>query len=465
MELLKPVYLKDGEIQFGSTRFSDFDLSISVGNKINDLKCVQKDRDLWRIYVGSMESRSKLLTEGIDLRSKNVRVYDTNPYSAGISNPTENVLKITIKGVPLSVDDNEVIKMLQEFNLTLTSDLKYEKIRHPVTRKMTGILNGNRFIYTKALDEGIFLPRTAICAGLRCTIYHYGQPSTKRTPRCMNCWEENHYTKECPNNKRCKICKSEGHEPGNHECEYYTESAPNVIPFAGQDNCLSNFFPCDLQLFGVNHKSAEHAFQYVKAMRSGDLQRASAIQIAKSALDAKKIGKHVLPSPSFSLNQIQIMTEIIEAKAEQVPVFADSLKTQKRNHVFVESTYDDFWASGLDKDATIHTCAEAWPGTNKLGCILSEIASRLRQPPNRPQSLQTTPIEKTRSQQINLEQNTPKDRTRSKQATLTQTQTTPRERTRSQQATLTQMKSVVSGTKTASPKGNAFDSKNRGGKG
>ena len=128
MELLKPVYLKDSEFQIGSTRYSDFDLSIAVGNKINDLKCVQKDRDLWRVYVGSKESRSQLLTEGIDLRNTNVKVYDTNPYSAGISSPDENVLKITIKGVPLSVDDKEVTKMLQEFNVSFTSDLKHEKI-------------------------------------------------------------------------------------------------------------------------------------------------------------------------------------------------------------------------------------------------------------------------------------------------------------------------------------------------
>ena len=486
------------------------------------MKCVQKDRDLWRVYVGSKESRSQLLTEGIDLRNTNVKVYDTNPYSAGISSRDENVLKITIIGVPLSVDDKEVTKMLQEFNVSFTSDLKYEKIRHPVTRRMTSILNGNRFIYIKALNEGVFLPRTSVCAGLRCSIYHYGQPSTRRTPRCMNCWEESHYTKECPNKKRCKVCKSEGHEPGNCECEYYTEATSDVIPFAGSDNCLSNFFPCDLKLFGVNHRSAEHAFQYVKAMRSGDLPRASAIQVAKSALDAKKIGKQVVPSPSFSTNQTQIMTEIIKAKAEQVPVFAEYLKKHENNRVFVETTYDNFWASGLDKEATMHTCTDAWPGANKLGLIISEIASCLRQStsssqspqshslqspqpqspqpqspqspqpqspqpqspqpqssqPLSPQSDQSTPVKKTRSQQATLTQSNPKERTKPQQTTRAQTtpkertkshQTTLpqmaiRERTRSQQATLTQMKSGAPGTK-SSPKNNTHDTKSRTGKG
>lgn len=56
---------------------------------------------------------------------------DTNPYSAGLSSQSENVLKVTVKGEPLSVDDNEVIKMLNDFNVFFS------------IRKMTGILNSD----------------------------------------------------------------------------------------------------------------------------------------------------------------------------------------------------------------------------------------------------------------------------------------------------------------------------------
>lgn len=73
-------------------------MSIAVSNIINDVKCVQIDSDLWRIFVDTTESRSKLLAQGIDLRNTNVRVYDTNPYSVGLSGLSENVLKITVKG-------------------------------------------------------------------------------------------------------------------------------------------------------------------------------------------------------------------------------------------------------------------------------------------------------------------------------------------------------------------------------
>ena len=39
--------------------------------------------------------------------------------------------------------------MLESYGVEYTSDIKLEKIRNPVTRKMTSILNGNRFIYAK----------------------------------------------------------------------------------------------------------------------------------------------------------------------------------------------------------------------------------------------------------------------------------------------------------------------------
>lgn len=79
-----------------------------VTKSISDLTCIQKDRDLWRIYVKFKESRSKILTEGIDIRNTNVKVYDTNRYLAGLNDLSDNVIKITVQAVPLSGDDNDV---------------------------------------------------------------------------------------------------------------------------------------------------------------------------------------------------------------------------------------------------------------------------------------------------------------------------------------------------------------------
>ena len=45
---------------------------------------------------------------------------------------------------------------------------------------------------------------------------------------------------------------------------------------------------CEIDIFGMKHRSAEHAYQYVKAMRSGDVARANLIKDSRTALDAKK---------------------------------------------------------------------------------------------------------------------------------------------------------------------------------
>ena len=102
--------------------------------------------------------------------------------------------------------------MLESYGVECTSDIKLKKIRNPVTRKMTSILNGNRFIYAKPLPEDKPLPRNSYCAGLRCQIFHYGQVS-KRSPYCANCWETTHYRLQCENERRCKVCKKRDMSP------------------------------------------------------------------------------------------------------------------------------------------------------------------------------------------------------------------------------------------------------------
>lgn len=44
-----------------------------------------------------------------------------------------------------------------------------------------------------------------------------------------------------------------------------------------------------MNIYGVAHKSAEHAFQYAKAVRCGDLDATKPIQKAKDAISAKRI--------------------------------------------------------------------------------------------------------------------------------------------------------------------------------
>lgn len=111
--MIKPVYLRNRDLQSNKTvRITDFDLLKAVQKKVNDIKCIQLDRDLWRIYLTSRESRQILVSEGFELQQKTINVFENNPFSAGTEKPDEEVLRVTIRGVPLSVDDQCVTDML-----------------------------------------------------------------------------------------------------------------------------------------------------------------------------------------------------------------------------------------------------------------------------------------------------------------------------------------------------------------
>lgn len=376
---IKPLYLKDSEIQCSDEgRVTDFDLMDCVAKVVgNSLHCLQLDRNLWRVYLRDVASREKLLTEGIHIQNVSISFFDTNPYSSGIHNASEKSLKIRLCGLPLSVDDSAVLELLEKLEVKPTSKILYEKIRHPITNKMTSVLNGNRFLYIEPLKEGKHLPRINYCAGLRCKLFHFGQPKFQRQLTCTKCWATDHTMKFCKNNPRCKVCKLEGHKPGDKTCPSY-ESQNNVIAFNGEDNILSNFFPCELNMYGFTHKSAEHAFQYTKAVRCGDLDTAKTILEAKDALSAKRLGDKIRPNEQWADTRESVMTEIIENKCVQVQRFREKLRSVKKDTIFAESTYNDTWGTGLNKEATENTKIEAWPGKNLLGQIISKISKKIR---------------------------------------------------------------------------------------
>ena len=178
---------------------------------------------------------------------------------------------MTICGLPLSVDDSAVLEMLEKYKVGLKSEIKYERIRNPVTHRMTTVLNGNRFVYTEPLPPNTSLPRFVHCAGLKCRLYHHGQETVTSQIQCFNCWEMGHRKNNCRKAKACRVCHKEGHEPGSPECEHYSTSE-NIVAFQGKDNPISNFYPCEIKVFGEVHQSAEHAI-WIRPIQNQPLQK------------------------------------------------------------------------------------------------------------------------------------------------------------------------------------------------
>lgn len=66
---------------------------------------------------------------------------------------------------------------------------------------------------------------------------------------------------------------------------------------------------------------------------------------------------------------MDVKQDILENKCVQVPMF-QKLRTSKQATVFVEATFNDKWGSGLDRQGTLNTKPEHWPGSYKLGQLL-----------------------------------------------------------------------------------------------
>uniref|UniRef100_K1RCH6 Uncharacterized protein n=1 Tax=Magallana gigas TaxID=29159 RepID=K1RCH6_MAGGI len=149
----------------------------------------------------------------------------------------------------------------------------------------------------------------------------------------------------------------------------YYQPQKHLITFCGAKDVLSNFYLCELEIFGVKHKSAEHAFQYIKAVRCRDLDSANANAKPNDALAALRLGKKVKSNDQWVSTKISVMEKILVNKCVQVPVFRDKLVTSKQSTTFVEATYNNEWDSGLDRDGTRNTKPDHWPGKTYLAYL------------------------------------------------------------------------------------------------
>ena len=94
-------------------------------------------------------------------------------------------------------------------------------------------------------------------------------------------------------------------------------------------------------MYGGDHKSVEHAFQYANVERCGYLNAAASMNEAKNAIAAKRIGDKIQSNEQWNDNCENVMTEIIENKCVQVQKFREKLRSVKKGATFVESTYND----------------------------------------------------------------------------------------------------------------------------
>ena len=168
------------------------------------------------------------------------------------------------------------------------------------------------------------------------------------------------------------------------------------ILFRGHMDPLSNFFPCEIHIYGKYFHSSEAAFQYRKALHHEKYDAAELISGFRNAKRAKDEADQCLPSDVIDQQWLDkrsdVMRQILEVKAKQCLPFRDRLlKTGTRP--LIEDTNHPYWARGINGK-----------GQNMLGTLLELLRQKVHNAVPHPQPSGTT----GRHKQTSTPRNAPK---------------------------------------------------------
>lgn len=139
----------------------------------------QKIGNIWRLYVNTEEQKHLLLQQGINLNNQHIEVFLTNPATTSQINRLVKPIKITIKDVPMNYSNEAVLKMLENNNGKLTSNVKFSLMRDN-DGNYTDYTNGDRYVYmyvyanTKHIQNNP-LPRFMLIGAFVARVFHKGQ--------------------------------------------------------------------------------------------------------------------------------------------------------------------------------------------------------------------------------------------------------------------------------------------------
>ena len=163
---VEPVFLKDTDMPAGITPLTVIRAVTEVISPQN-LEGLQKFMRLWRIYFKTLQSREGFLGHDTMLISeKSVPLYDQCPETC----------KLTIKGLPLSVQNEEVKNFLLSKGIKPASRIMFSYIRDE-DGTFTKYKDGNIFVY--CYESNTLTQRTQTIQGHHCVLYHHpGKRST-----------------------------------------------------------------------------------------------------------------------------------------------------------------------------------------------------------------------------------------------------------------------------------------------
>jgi ribA/ribD-fused uncharacterized protein len=130
----------------------------------------------------------------------------------------------------------------------------------------------------------------------------------------------------------------------------------------------------------VKYKSAEHAYQGIKAKTFGDNEAFEKIQKAKSAQSAKAAGKKVkeYKEETWKEKKDEAMKTILRAKFTQNLDLRKKLLDSGDKVIANADSRDKYWGIGTSTNTTMAKDPAKWKGENKLGKMLEELRTTIK---------------------------------------------------------------------------------------
>ena len=142
-----------------------------------------------------------------------------------------------------------------------------------------------------------------------------------------------------------------------------------VVLVKGENNPLSNFYPCPMHVFGQEFASAEHSYQTKKCLDNDLYEAADIIKSQPTAKLSKSEADRLVPtdvSDNWESKSLPLMRYLLRTKKDSCNEFVESLM-KTGNRKIVHNVASSKWGAGKDG-----------AGENVFGMLLMELRDELR---------------------------------------------------------------------------------------
>ena len=310
----------------------------------------QKMKNVWVIGLCQVEAKASLLQIGhVIVDDMVVSLHSENPYTQ----ISDNMERVVFKDLPIWESNDLLAAYIKQNDQLKTSsdDIYFSKARNSKNGP-SNFYNGDRYIFASSGFDPP-LPEKIKIGEYLVRIWY-----ASRSMKCLRCRQTTHRTEDVS------------------KCANYVPTDPDITPFTR--GILCNFERIELHMDGMTFKTAEHAYQWHACTESMRPDLAEKVYNAASPHQAKKIAS-VLKQPDSSWHNIKydVMRKVLIAKMKCSKHFRDEL-LQSGTNTLVEAREDSFWGSGLPYNITLTTDHRKYPGKNKLGLLLGELRTILK---------------------------------------------------------------------------------------